>query len=256
MKMDLSRFDVRLATTDEEVRAAQHLRYRVFVEEMGATVPPEDAALKIERDRFDPYFDHLLLIDRAAAEDDPARVIGVYRLLRGAVAKAGPGFYGAGEFDLTPLLELDRETVELGRSCVAQEFRAGSAMLLLWNGVSRYVRDHGIEVMFGTASFPGTDPAPLAEALSHLHHAHLAPPDIRVRAQPDHGIDMNLMPAAQVNAGRAMRATPALIKAYLRLGGFVGEGAYVDHGFNTIDVCLLMDTERMVAKYRDFYSRD
>ena len=52
-----------------------------------------------------------------------------------------------------------------------------------------------------------------------------------------------------------MVATPALIKAYLRLGGFVGEGAWIDHAFNTTDVCLVMDTVRMSATHREFYVR-
>jgi L-ornithine Nalpha-acyltransferase len=95
----------------------------------------------------------------------------------------------------------------------------------------------------------------VAEALSHLYHAHLAPPDLRVRARPEHRLEMDRMPPEAIEPVRALQAVPPLIKAYLRLGGFVGDGAYIDRDFNTIDVCLIMDTTRMVARYRSFYAR-
>ena len=128
-------------------------------------------------------------------------------------------------------------------------------MLLLWNGLAEFVLDRGIEVMFGAASFHGTDPLALAQALSFLHHNHLAPPTLRVRALGPNRQEMALLPPASLTRVAAMEQVPALIRAYLRLGGFVGDGAYIDRAFNTIDVCLVMDTEKMSARHRDFYVR-
>ena len=128
-------------------------------------------------------------------------------------------------------------------------------MFLLWNGLAEYVLDRGIEILFGAASFHGTDIATLAQPLSHLYHNHLAPAAMRVRALPPHRQEMNLIPAADLDRRAAMAATPALIKAYLRLGGFVGDGAWIDRAFNTTDVCLVMDTGQMSARHREFYIR-
>ncbi len=257
MRIDAGRFTVRLAQNEEDVAAAQRLRYKVFVEEMGATPTPEDAARRLETDRFDPYFEHLLLIDNQAPSDDPMdRVAGVYRLMTDERAAQGIGFYGASEYDLSKLLTLDRKVVELGRSCVGAQYRGGPAMHLLWTGLGDFVTSRGIEILFGTASFHGADPAPIAHALSFLHHNHLAPEDLRVRARDEHFVPMDTIPAEAVDRPTAIRQIPALIKAYIRLGGFVGEGAYVDRDFNTVDVCLLMDTTRMVERYRDFYGRE
>jgi putative hemolysin len=255
MKVDFSRYEVKLAEGREEREGAQRLRYRVFVEEMGAQASAEEHAARREWDGFDPYFDHLVLIDREARADPLDRVVGVYRLMRSEAASRGIGFYGAGEYDLGPIEASGREALELGRSCVAKEHRGGPAMHLLWNALAEYVLERRIEILFGVASFPGTDPEPFAEALSHLHHAHLAPPDLRVRAREPGRLAMDRMPAEAIDARRAMQAVPPLIKAYLRLGGFVGDGAYLDANFNTIDVCLIMDTQRMVARYRSFYER-
>ena len=128
-------------------------------------------------------------------------------------------------------------------------------MFHLWNGLADYVLDHGIEVLFGVASFHGTDVAALRMPLAYLHHHHLAPEPLRVRAQPAHFQRMDLVPADAIDRREAMVGTPALIKAYLRLGGFVGDGAFIDHEFNTTDVCLLMDTAKMSAKHKGFYTR-
>ena len=128
-------------------------------------------------------------------------------------------------------------------------------MHMMWDGLGQYVSKHDIGVLFGVASFHSADPAPIAEALSYLHHYHLAPPELRVKALPKNRTEMNLMPADEINKRRALQLIPSLIKAYLRLGGYVGEGAFVDHDFNTVDVCLIMDTQTMTEKYRAFYGR-
>lgn len=256
MRIDPASYRVKLAETEEERQAAQRLRYRVFVEEMGADATPGQRAVRREWDAFDPFFDQLILISGAPVADPLDRVVGVYRLMTRTAARAGRGFYGVAEYDLGPIEASPRESVELGRTCVAPEHRGGPAMHLMWNGVAEYVLSRDIEILFGAASFAGTDPEPYAEALSFLHHRHLAPPELRVRARAAQRIEMDRMPAEAVDAERAVRGIPPLIKAYLRLGGVVGDGAWRDDAFNTIDVCLVMDTARMKAQRRAFYARN
>ncbi len=241
-------FTVKLAETDEELRAAQRLRYDVFVRELGGGGEMVDHQAGLERDRFDPYFDHMLAID-----DGTGAVVGVYRLLPGARAAQVGQFYSEDEYDLTVLKQGGRKLLELGRSCLHPDYRGGMAMYHLWNGLAAYVAEHQVEVLFGVASFHGTDPQELAQPLSMLHHNHLAPPDLRVRAQADAFQPMDLVAEADLDRRAAMVQVPALIKAYLRLGGFVGEGAFVDRAFNTTDVCLILDTARMNDRQKRIY---
>ena len=248
-----SKFTLRLATDPADIRAAHRLRYRVFVEELGGTGPLVDREQGLEADRFDPYFDHLVLIDERLPKGD--HVVGVYRVLRGEQAQKAGQFYSEGEYDLTVLKSSGRRLLELGRSCVDARYRGGMAMYRLWNGLARYVADHGVEILFGVASFHGTDVRALAEPLSHLRYRHLAPDDIRVRAVEETFQRMDLIAEDQIDRRRAMAQTPALIKAYLRLGGFVGEGAFIDHAFNTTDVCLVLDTARMNEAQREIYTK-
>jgi putative hemolysin len=118
------------------------------------------------------------------------------------------------------------------------------------------VAEHGIEILFGVASFHGTDIGTLAAPLSLLHHRHLAPMDLRVRARSDHYQRMDLVPEDRLDRRAAMVAVPSLIKAYLRLGGYVGDGAYLDHAFNTTDVCLILDTVRLTDTQKAFYAKE
>ena len=242
-------FTVKLAQTEAEMQAAQQLRYDVFVRELGGGGEMVDHVSGLERDRFDPYFDHMLALDGSTGE-----IVGVYRMLPGERAAEIGQFYSEDEYDLSVLKQSGRKLLELGRSCLHPDYRGGTAMYHLWNGLVTYVIEREIEVLFGVASFHGTDVAALAHPLSMLHHKHLAPPELRVRAKPDVFRSMDLVAADELDRRTAILQVPALIKAYLRLGGFVGEGAFIDHNFNTTDVCLILDTARINERQRRIYS--
>jgi putative hemolysin len=249
------KFELRFATSAQDLRAAQRLRYRVFVQELGSSGDMVDHDAELEADAFDPAYDHLMLIDKTRSPDPLEQCVGVYRLLTDEKAKEIGGFYTESEYDLTVLKASGKRLLELGRSCVAPEYRGGTALYHMWAGLAKYVFEGGFDVLFGVASFHGTDVAKLAEPLSLLHHRHLATDNLRVRAVEGQFQDMNLIPDADIDRRTAMLSVPALIKAYLRLGGTVGEGAFVDHAFNTIDVCLILDIAQVSPRQKEMYTR-
>jgi len=255
--------EVRIARTDAEIEAAQRLRYQIFYGEMSARPTAEMAAAGRDFDRFDSYCEHLLVLDHSAGLPE-GEVIGTYRLLRRSLADRHGGFYTATEFDIRPLTAVPGEIMELGRACVDERFRNRPTMQLLWRGIASYVQFHDIKIMFGCASLPGTDPQVLARPLSYLHHNHLAPEPIRARALPHLFVKTDLMASADIDAEAAVadldaRATiaalPPLIKGYLRLGGMIGEGAVIDHEFQTTYVCIIVVTDLMVGKYFNHFLR-
>jgi putative hemolysin len=245
---------VRLAESAADIAAAQELRYRVFYEMLGARGAVEAAGLRRDFDRFDERCDHLLVLDHSRGPG-PENVVGTYRLIRRETATRLGSFYSAAEFDISPLLAYSGEILELGRSCVDGAYRQRPTMHLLWSGIAAYVLHHDIVLMFGCASLPGTDPEALAVPLSYLYHYHLAPPALRARALPERYVEMNRLPHAAIDPVRSPAELPPLIKGYLRLGGFVGEGAVIDADFNTVDVCVVVKTDLVTEKYSRHYVR-
>ncbi|HWA91578.1 MAG TPA: GNAT family N-acyltransferase [Rhizomicrobium sp.] len=247
--------EVRVAETEAEIEAAQHLRYRVFYEEMSAIPSPAMRAERRDFDRFDEFCDHLLVIDRSVADEDgQPLVVGTYRMIREVYAAKAGGFYTATEYDLGPMLKAwapDTRYLELGRSCILKEWRSKtSTMQLLWRGLMAYVARFSSDVMFGCASLHGTDPAALALPLSYLHHYHPMPEHLRVRALPGLYTEMNLMPKEAVDVKQALRELPPLVKGYLRAGCAIGQGAFVDRQFDTTDVFIYLPVDDMDPRYK------
>lgn len=250
----IANLEVRLARNAAEVDAAQALRYRVFYSEMSARPTPEMSAVERDFDVFDGLCDHLLVIDHDKGPG-PEKVIGTYRLIRRQAAALAGRFYSQDEYDVSRLIDHPGEILELGRSCVDAGYRTRPTMQLLWRGIAAYVFSHDIALMFGCASLPGTDVRALALPLSYLYHHHLAPPELRPVALPERRTDMRLMDAHALDARAAVGLLPPLIKGYLRLGGFVGDGAVTDPQFNTTDVCIVVKTDLVTEKYYRHYER-
>jgi putative hemolysin len=245
---------VRIAASAAEIDAVQSLRYRVFYHEMGASADAETSGSERDRDTYDTVADHLLVVDHAIGPGAEG-VVGTYRLIqREAAARIGR-FYSANEYDISAMEAFPGRILELGRSCVDARYRGRAAMQLLWRGIAAYVFHHKIDLMFGCASLPGTDPDALAVELTYLYQNHLAPPAVRPRALPHRYVEMRRAEPGSFDPRRALGQLPPLIKGYLRLGGFVGDGAVIDPQFNTTDVAVVVKTDLVTDKYYRHYER-
>jgi putative hemolysin len=250
--------EVRLARHEDEIAAAQEIRYRVFYDELGAK---HDATMTPERrdtDRFDAICDHLLVVDTTLPGPEHKRIVGTYRLLRQECAVAAGGFYSEDEFELKSLINRHpgQRFLELGRSCVLAEYRSKRTIELLWQGIWAYVHSHDIDVMGGCASFHGTVPAAHAEALSYLHHYCRTDGDWDIRAVAGRYCSMDLMPKEAINAKSAIVALPPLIKGYLRVGSRIGDGCVVDGDFGTVDVFVVLPVKEISSRYINYYGSD
>jgi L-ornithine Nalpha-acyltransferase len=203
-------------------------------------------------DAFDDICDHLLVLDHSNGAE---AVVGTYRLIRREAAQRLGAFYSAAEYDIAALVSYPGEILELGRSCVEPSHRPRPVLQLLWSGIAAYVFHYQIALLFGCASLPGTDPDALAEPLSYLYHHHLAPPALRARALAERYVEMRRLDAGAIDPVRTPATLPPLIKGYLRVGGFVGDGAVIDEQFNTTDVCIVLKTELVTEKYLRHYGR-
>ena len=250
--------EVRLARTAAEVRQAQKLRYRVFYKEGSAIPNPTRLFARRDIDGYDAICDHLLVVDHAARDrtalNRPA-VVGTYRLLRQPLAEEYGGFYTAGEFDISALVTRHSrfQFLELGRSCVLSPYRNKRTVELLWHGIHAYILQNHCDVMFGCASLDGTNPEQLALPLSFLHHYAAAPEQWRATALPERYVEMNRMSKETIDPKAALRVLPPLIKGYLRLGAYIGDGAVIDYEFGTTDVLIVLPVSAIRQRYFEHF---
>ncbi len=224
-----------LAKTDAEVAEAQRLRHQVFAGEMGARLAPSSSAL--DRDAFDEHCDHLLVRD-----GDTGEVVGTYRLLPPARARAAGRLYSESEFDLARLAGIREELVEAGRSCVHPDHRGGAVIAMLWSGIADYMRAGGHRYLGGCASVSLADGGRTAcGAYRSLAATHAAPSEWRVFPRVP-------LPLGSLEAADPPRLPP-LVKGYARAGALLcGEPAW-DPDFNTADLFMLLPLERLDARY-------
>ena len=249
--LHIGNLEVRLAKNPDEIEEAQKLRFRVFYQEMHAQASPEQAAVGRDIERFDTVCDHVLVLDHNRAEGD--KVVGTYRMLRRCVADKNFGFYSAEEFDVSKLLSHPGEILEVGRSCVDKNYRTRPTLELLWRGIAAYVDQFDVQVIFGCASFATVDPEEIRDELAYLYYHHLAPPALRSVALPGKYTKMNTVPVESLNPRRVLSKLPPLIKGYLRIGGFIGDGAVVDRQFGTTDVGIIVKTDLITDKHARHY---
>lgn len=269
-------FTVQWAKSEADVRAAQRLRYLVFVVEMGAV--PDQQFLKqdeqCEGDRFDDFCDHLLIRAPAFASSPSDRfapvgpLIGTCRVLRPEPARRAGGFYCETEFDLGPLDALRGDTIELGRSCVHPDWRSGSVVLAMWRALGKFMTTHRLHTMIGCASVWLGDNGALAESIwEQLRSTHLVEPRWQVQPRtpmllpacaPKHHVALHDM--AQRTEPHVARAVdkpriplPPLIKGYLRCGArLLGPPAH-DVSFNTADLPMIMHFGEITSRYRKHF---
>ena len=252
--ISLGDIHVRLARNEQEIYQAQCLRYQIFYEEFQAK-PSEQAAIeKRDFDHFDDFTDHLVVIDKSIIDEDSA-IVGTYRLLREDQAKKAGGFYTSNEFDISKLTENYTDLLEMGRSCVLSDYRTKAVLQLLWQGIAEYVAHYGIKFLFGCASFHGTDPQAHADELTFLYHNNLAAAEYRPKALDHVYVDMDLVDPSRIDPKKVLKNLPPLIKGYMRVGGCVGDGAFVDYDFGTTDVCVILNTATMNQSYQKHYER-
>lgn len=239
-----SRLHAEIATTIDDIRASQALRYRVFAQELGADV--KGAARGLDEDAFDPFCQHLLVRETATG-----RVVGSTRLLLDDQARKAGGFYSAGEFALGPLLDLPGRRLEVGRTCIDPDYRQGAAIAVLWSGLAEFVRDKRVDLLFGCASVEMHDGGVVAQAIMNRVRQH-AMTDAGCRVMPK-----NPLPALPAGSEDTVAAPmPPLLKAYFRLGARAcGEACY-DPAFNCADILVLVDVRAIDASYtRHFLDR-
>lgn len=247
--MESLSLSVRLAETEAEVEAAQRLRFEVFSDVRDAAFSEEATAARRDLDIYDPYCDHLIVIDPSRVDEDMLGIVGTYRMMARSKRPEDPGFYTDRFFDLSCFDSIDGEIVEMGRVCIDPDYKSRAVMQWLWKGIATYVLDNKVKILFGCAGFNGTDPVEHQNLLSYLHNQFLAPARIRPVARAEHRLEFDCLPPTNVDEKTAKAEIPSIIRGYSRMGGFVGEGAVVNQHFHTTMVCIVVELAGLTKRY-------
>jgi len=237
-----SKISVEWAKNQDQIRAAQRLRYSVFTNDMGARFPRSCQGYDI--DLFDDFCEHLIVKDLVTDE-----VVGTYRLLTPTQAQRVGSTYFETEFDMTRLRGLRKRMVELGRSCVHPDYRHGGVIMALWGELFKFMKRNNLDTMIGSASIPvfsndlNLDIA--SHVWSYVKSNHMAPIDLHVRARSP-------LPLKPVPCDSNVEL-PSLIKAYLRLGAIVIGAPAWDPNFNTVDLPMMMRVSDLRPKYQKHF---
>lgn len=255
MTIKVRDFEVRFTRNKEERRQVRQLRYNVFVEEEGASATEEQKNLREEYDSYDRFAEYLAVFHNG-------RIVGTYRIINRDAAEKMGGFYTESEFNISKIKNSGANIAEMSRACVAPEYRDNAlVMRLLWVGLGDYIVRNKIGIVFGVASWPGTNPAMSAQAISYLYYNHLSPLSLRATVdttQLAEGVNpkltrMNILPKVFVDAAEARRQMTPLIKGYLRINATFGRGVFIDKPFNSYDVFVMLRTKDMDSVYRKHF---
>ena len=249
-----NKFEVRLANKDEII-IAQKLRYKIFFEEDGAIPSEQVKKEKRDFDEFDPFCDHLVVIDRNAINKEDS-IIGTYRLMRKEGAKKAGKWYSDTEFNISKFNNYDGEVLELGRACVKKEFRSKLVMSMLWNGIAAYIFDYNIKLMFGCGSFLGTDPEKFKQSLSYLYYNnYIEEGELAIDAISENKREYPIIDKSELNETEAFNELPSMVRGYLRIGCKFSRTIYIDWNFNCFDLCIIFETKNLKQSYLDHYKK-
>ncbi len=242
-----SNFVVKIADSLHEIEDALRLRFEVFNLELHEGLQSSFES-GFDSDVYDTFCDHLIVKEIATN-----KVVGTYRLLPQEKAEKHIGFYSENEFDLSKFKKLPGQSLELGRSCVAKEYRSLAVINLLWSGIAKYLEMHSIANLFGCASFHTNNVTEIAAAYAYFQLYHFAPEEYRVAPLDICSMSLLFQLLTSEDIEKAYRKFPPLMKGYLRLGAMIcGEPAY-DKEFGTTDFLIVVDTQKITEKYKNHY---
>ncbi len=234
---------VKLANRAQEIEQAMQLRYQIFVEEEKNLRLMNEQ--KIESDVYDTYCDHLIVKD---LESD--QVIGTYRLLPGDRACEGIGFYSETEFDLSALSELKKQSLELGRSCIAPAYRGGRAIQLLWEGIAGYISERNFTHLIGCASVHISTIEELNEIYTMLRQKQVLTDRFGIKPLDSHRISGLTQIDLASNEKEMFRKLPPLMKGYQWLGAEIGGDPAYDELFGSVDFFIILQKDKVARRYK------
>ncbi len=227
---------------------------------------------KRDTDKYDIYYEHIILWDREALE-----IVGSYRIGNGKFINNNlgvSGFYSSTLFEykneFLPYLD---DSIELGRSFVQPKYWGSRALDYLWYGIGAYLKTNPqIKYMYGPVSISASLPKIAKDMLIFYYSHYYSSNDNLLESKipyqysidlksikmmfklSDKKSDFKILKTALSNMGIAV---PTLYKQYSELceeGGVNFQGFNVDPDFsNCVDGLIVVEIDKVKAKQKSRY---
>ena len=238
IQSDVGPFLIKTVTTTEELKEALALRFEVFHKEMIG----KKASRGFDVDEFDFDCDHLIIKEKRSD-----RIVGTYRV---RCSQFTNKFYSAKEFSMAHILSQPGVKLELGRACIHKDFRRGVVISLLWRGIADYMAASDSKFLFGCATVKTDDPRDAALLTQYFEEEGRINPGFKTRptlpyTMPMFGLfrDEFRGPLTETQRVEAENLLPALCRAYLKIGAYVGGDPAWDQEFQCIDFLTILHRE-------------
>jgi len=239
--MSAGRYDVRLAKTAKEIQESQKLRYEVLFKESGGRITREMLNTEREEDEWDDVAIHVVVVDRK----DDNHVVGSIRLVSNTALSQGQEFYTEHAFNIAGLRGYYPKILELSRACVSPKGRGGAILMLLWKFTMQFIEQNNYDVLFGCASFKGTEYREHTEILSYLYEKHLASEELMPMPKPSVQSVAIKEFSEKPGKGKKRGKVPTMLRGYLKIGARISDHAIIDPVFNTTFVAIYVDAREM-----------
>ncbi len=244
--IDSRKYIIKTVDNIIELEKALELRYEVFYRE----TLNKDTLTGIDIDKFDLLSDHLIIIDK-----NINKVVGTYRLIS---SEFSDSFYSETEFSIDSVKEAAGIKIELGRACVHRDYRNGTAIALLWKGLSEYIKTLEAKYLFGCSSVSTTNIVEICLIYKYIKELHLSPESMRVYPKgkfklKEIGYHLDAFHKFDIKSESIRQFIPALLKSYLKAGSVICGEPALDKKFKCADFFTVLDLQILTDTYEKRY---
>jgi putative hemolysin len=247
--LERDQYVIKTVESSWELEECLRLRHEIFYQELLNS--PSDVGL--DMDQFDLICDHLAIVDRRTR-----KIVGTYRVISSTYSSR---FYSAGEFDISQILSLPGNKLELGRACIKKEYRNGLIIALLWRGIMQYAQSVDAKMMFGCSSIPTTDPSTIMQICTYLKAHHFQMEHISIPVKMSYRMpQLNSLASRRENLDpveldSVRKSIPPLLLSYLKSGARVGPVPALDRAFRCVDFMTILELDKISTAHQRKFAK-
>ncbi|MEM7008093.1 MAG: GNAT family N-acyltransferase [Thermodesulfobacteriota bacterium] len=246
--IESKRYIIKTVQDLDELEKVLNLRYRIFYEER----INKKRFINIDYDKFDLICDHLIIIDKNIDQ-----IVATYRLISSTFADS---YYSETFFHMDSIKNAKGVKLELGRACVHADYRSGPVMVLLWKGLSEYMKKVTAKYLFGCSAIQTTNIVEVSLLYKYIHDLYLSSEDLRVVPKEKYRLNdlesfLQAYDKFDVSTERVETFIPPLLKGYFKAGSVICGEPAIDKNLGSADFFTVLDVDAISKSHEKKYKK-